>query len=321
MNDVVAASCSGKRYPARPQRADIRRAQRPRTFRASGARRDRLRARDVGRRSGDPRRGAVRRHHPLRGQRGKRRVDEDGLWLHGRQSSADAATGRHSASEVHFRVDARGLSADRPRRQRGRRHRPAAAYRPLCLHQAVLRPLRAGTRHSAPDPAHDDPARPLHPRQHGSPGADPTGLPALFGSRPRATISCMHDEIVEFMVQAMDSGISGAFNLGSEGLVHLSSIVDQLGLSVRYGEYPYDIGPVDSRKAGAMHPAFARPSWQTLNRYIDWLGPAFVGTGRLRGPDGHRRIWRPILQPFQATSRMRPRSAALTGRAHDPQCR
>lgn len=94
----------------------------------------------------------------------------------------------------------------------------------------------------------------------------------------------MHDEIIEFMVQAMDSGHTGAFNLGSDGLVHLSSIVDQLGLSVRYGEYPYDIGPVDSRKAGALHPAFARPSWQTLNGYIDWLGPAYVGTGRLRGP-------------------------------------
>jgi nucleoside-diphosphate-sugar epimerase len=94
----------------------------------------------------------------------------------------------------------------------------------------------------------------------------------------------MHDEIIEFIVQAMDTGISGAFNIGSEGLVGLSSIVDQLGLSVRYGEYRYDIGPVDSRKAGALHPAFARPTWQTLNRYIDWLGPRFVGSGRLRGP-------------------------------------
>jgi len=94
----------------------------------------------------------------------------------------------------------------------------------------------------------------------------------------------MHDEIIEFIVQAMDCGISGAFNIGSEGLIRLSRIVDQLGLSVRYGEYRYDIGPVDSRKAGALHPAFARPSWQTLNRYIDGLGPSFVGTGRLHGP-------------------------------------
>lgn len=94
----------------------------------------------------------------------------------------------------------------------------------------------------------------------------------------------MHDEIVEFIVQAMDTGICGAFNIGSEGLIRLSSIVDQLGLSVRYGEFPYDIGPVDTRKAGALHAAFARPSWQTLNRYIDWLGPAYIGTGRLRGP-------------------------------------
>jgi nucleoside-diphosphate-sugar epimerase len=94
----------------------------------------------------------------------------------------------------------------------------------------------------------------------------------------------MHDDIVDFIVQAMDRGITGAFNIGSEGLVALSSIVDQLELSVRYGEHHYDIGPVDTRKAGARHPAFARPSWQTLNRYIDSLGPAYVGRGRLTGP-------------------------------------
>jgi len=94
----------------------------------------------------------------------------------------------------------------------------------------------------------------------------------------------MHDDIVDFIVLAMDHGISGAFNIGSEGLVALSSIVEQLGLAVRYGGHHYDIGPVDSRKAAALHPAFARPSWQTLNRYIDSLGPAYIGQGRLTGP-------------------------------------
>jgi nucleoside-diphosphate-sugar epimerase len=93
----------------------------------------------------------------------------------------------------------------------------------------------------------------------------------------------MHDDIVDFIVQAMDQDITGAFNIGSEGLVVLSSIVAQLGLSVSYGEHHYDIGPVDARKAGALHSAFARPSWQTLNRYIDSLGPAYIGHGRLAG--------------------------------------
>ena len=94
----------------------------------------------------------------------------------------------------------------------------------------------------------------------------------------------LHQDIVDFMVRAMDTGICGAFNIGSEGLVILSDIVDQLGLSVRYGDFHYDIGPVDVRRAGALHPAFARPSWQTLNRYIDSLGDAYIGHGRLRPP-------------------------------------
>jgi nucleoside-diphosphate-sugar epimerase len=93
----------------------------------------------------------------------------------------------------------------------------------------------------------------------------------------------LHDDIVDFMVRAMDEAICGAFNIGSEGLVVLSDIVDQLGLSVTYGDYHYDIGPVDVRRAGAVHAAFARPSWQTLNRYIDSLGSAYIGRGRL-GP-------------------------------------
>jgi nucleoside-diphosphate-sugar epimerase len=93
----------------------------------------------------------------------------------------------------------------------------------------------------------------------------------------------MHDDIVDFMVRAMDEAICGAFNIGSEGLVVLSDVVDQLGLSVTYGDFHYDIGPVDVRRAGAVHAAFARPSWQTLNRYIDSLGSAYIGRGRL-GP-------------------------------------
>ena len=94
----------------------------------------------------------------------------------------------------------------------------------------------------------------------------------------------LHDDIVDFIARALDENICGAFNIGSEGLTVLSDIVDQLGLSVRFGGYHYDIGPVDSRRAGALHSAFARPCWETLNRYIDSLGPAYVGRGRLRPP-------------------------------------
>jgi hypothetical protein len=31
-------------------------------------------------------------------------------------------------------------------------------------------------------------------------------------------------------------------------------------------------------------PAFARPSWQTLNCFIDSLGSSFAGAGRLSEP-------------------------------------
>jgi len=94
----------------------------------------------------------------------------------------------------------------------------------------------------------------------------------------------LHDDIVAFIERALNDGTTGAFNLGSRGLTVLSDIVDQLGLSVRYGQYHYDIGPVNTERAGALQPAFISPSWQVLNRYIDSLGSAYVGRGRLRAP-------------------------------------
>jgi hypothetical protein len=54
-----------------------------------------------------------------------------------------------------------------------------------------------------------------------------------------------------------------------------------LGLDVHLCGYRYDIGPVDNSRAAALLPAFARPSWQTLNLFIDQLGAEFVGRGRL----------------------------------------
>jgi nucleoside-diphosphate-sugar epimerase len=94
----------------------------------------------------------------------------------------------------------------------------------------------------------------------------------------------MHDDIVDFIVQAIEQNITGAFNIGSGDNVTFSDVVDQLGLQVTFGDYHYDIGPVDTRKAAAVSPAFGRPSWATLNRYIDLIGPAYAGQGRLHGP-------------------------------------
>jgi nucleoside-diphosphate-sugar epimerase len=102
---------------------------------------------------------------------------------------------------------------------------------------------------------------------------------------PNSRYNCvLHSDIIDFIARALDENICGAFNIGSEGLIVLSDIVDQLGLSVQYGEYRYDIGPVDVRRAGKLHPAFARPCWETINLFIDTLGPAFAGKGRLRAP-------------------------------------
>jgi nucleoside-diphosphate-sugar epimerase len=91
----------------------------------------------------------------------------------------------------------------------------------------------------------------------------------------------LHDDVVEFIAHALGTDLTGIYNIGSRDSLALSDIVAQLGLSVEFGNYPYDIGPVDSERAARIVPAFARGSWETLNVFIDALGPAYVGRGRL----------------------------------------
>jgi nucleoside-diphosphate-sugar epimerase len=93
----------------------------------------------------------------------------------------------------------------------------------------------------------------------------------------------LQSDVVKFVGLALDTGLSGTYNIASREAVALSDMAKQLNLSATFGTKYYDIGPINSMRAAGLMPAFARESWQTINLFIDMLGRAFVGSGRMRG--------------------------------------
>ncbi len=71
------------------------------------------------------------------------------------------------------------------------------------------------------------------------------------------------------------------FNAASADAVRLGDLAARLGLAPAFGAHIYDAGEVSNAKIAAIEPAFRRTSAETLNRFIDALGPRFVGTGRM----------------------------------------
>lgn len=91
----------------------------------------------------------------------------------------------------------------------------------------------------------------------------------------------LHDDIAAFIARAIAEDIRGVFNAASADAVRLGDLAARLGLAPAFGAHIYDAGEVSNAKIAAIEPAFRRTSAETLNRFIDALGPRFVGTGRM----------------------------------------
>ncbi len=90
-----------------------------------------------------------------------------------------------------------------------------------------------------------------------------------------------HGDVVRFLEIALQRDLTGVYNIASCGTVTLREICGDLGLAPTFGDFLYDIGNVVNTKAAAHYPRFARTSDEALNEFIDQLGAAFVGSGRV----------------------------------------
>lgn len=95
----------------------------------------------------------------------------------------------------------------------------------------------------------------------------------------------LHSDIADFVKICLERDISGVFNAASASTILLGDVAEQLKITPRFGTYDYDVGLIDQSPAAEICPAFSRPSWRTLNVFIDSLGPRFIGRGRLKPND------------------------------------
>ena len=91
----------------------------------------------------------------------------------------------------------------------------------------------------------------------------------------------LHDDVAEFIRVAIDLNVKGTYNLASINAITLGEIAAKLSLTPEFGSHDYDVGLIDAKRAALLCRSFARGSWETLNRFIDQLGDAYIGKGRL----------------------------------------
>jgi nucleoside-diphosphate-sugar epimerase len=91
----------------------------------------------------------------------------------------------------------------------------------------------------------------------------------------------LHRDVAQFIDYCLKHDIAGTYNIASATTTTLGEIAEQLQLSVEFGSHDYDVGLIDQSDAASLCSGFARPTWQTLNAFIDDLGPLYVGKGRL----------------------------------------
>jgi len=106
--------------------------------------------------------------------------------------------------------------------------------------------------------------------------------PRLF-LRPESRFNyVLHRDVVGFLEVALRRDLTGIYNIACRGTVRLADICDDLGLTPQFGDYLYDIGNVSNAKVASHYAGFTRSSVETLNEFIDKLGHAFIGRGRVR---------------------------------------
>ena len=82
----------------------------------------------------------------------------------------------------------------------------------------------------------------------------------------------LHSDVSEFIDFAIESDLSGIYNVASSENVSLSEIADFLDKEVEFGEYRYDVGAIDNRKISSVFPAFTKTSWEIVTQFVEQLG-------------------------------------------------
>ncbi len=75
----------------------------------------------------------------------------------------------------------------------------------------------------------------------------------------------LHKDVLEFIKIAVEKNLQGAYNLSSSKNITLLEITELLGKKVSFGNYTYNVGNIDNKKASKLLPSFKKTSREVVS--------------------------------------------------------
>ena len=89
---------------------------------------------------------------------------------------------------------------------------------------------------------------------------------------PKSTFNyILHEDILDFIRIAIEKNIQGIYNMASSGNVKISNIANTYNKKVKFGNFIYDVGNINNKKASSLLPSLNKTSEETISKFIEMI--------------------------------------------------
>lgn len=81
----------------------------------------------------------------------------------------------------------------------------------------------------------------------------------------------LHKDVLEFVKKAIEKNLQGIYNLSSSENITLFEIAKLLGKKVSFGNYMYNVGEIDNKKASLVVSSFKKTSREIVIEFMDLI--------------------------------------------------
>lgn len=92
--------------------------------------------------------------------------------------------------------------------------------------------------------------------------------PTLSLSEKSSFNYILHADVSGFIKTALTKNFKGTYNLASSASITLAQAAKLLGKQVKFGDYIYNVGNIDNRKAGGIYSGLNKTSKQVISDFI-----------------------------------------------------
>lgn len=78
----------------------------------------------------------------------------------------------------------------------------------------------------------------------------------------------LHKDVLSFIKLALEKDLHGIYNLASSENISLLEVTELLKKKVNFGDYIYNVGNIDNRKAAVVSPVFKKTSQKIISEFI-----------------------------------------------------